>query len=652
MLSRVRILTPLRHREFRLLWTGMTVSLLGDGITTIALAWQAYEISNLPTAFSVIGFSMTLPQVVLLLIGGAVSDRFDRRKVMIAADAIRMAAVAILGLLSLSGQIRIWHMMVIAAFYGSGTAFFGPAFDAIVPDLVPEDELTRANALDQFVRPAAFRMAGPAVGGWLIAAFGERPGGAFIIDGLTFAVSVACLILMRPHRVERDEDASPSAMFDDIREGFRYVRTQTWLWGTFLAATLAYLVFWGPADALLPFVVKEEMGRSASDLGFILALGGVGAMVAAVVMGNREMPRRHMTFMYLVWTVSTLMIAGYGIARLPWQAMIFCFAFNALESAGLIVWITTKQRLVPGRLLGRVSSFDWFISIGLVPLSYAFTGPVAEAIGARTTLVAAGLIGAAITLAFLFLPGMRNLERSGVLAGIHLELAPGAQGAELAVAELSVERGVLEPAVEAWEQEAAVLGPEPQPERAAVPVTEDAVIGQHVRTLAELRAAIDRWRDSRVELHAELEVLEHEEARLTHADAILERARGAEGELQLLDTAPLWAAAEVLTALGAVDPRSSELAEHARLVAGAAEELAADVRRHREEAELEPDRLEEVRARLFALRSLRREYDEVRAEAPVTSFEDERGSLEAGDESGDDAPLEATRGAETGREVG
>lgn len=119
MLSRVRILTPLRHPEFRLLWMGMTVSLIGDGITTIALAWQAYEISNLPTAFSVIGFSMTLPQVVLLLVGGAVSDRFDRRKVMLAADAVRMTAVAVLGLLSLSGHIRIWHMMVIAALYGS-----------------------------------------------------------------------------------------------------------------------------------------------------------------------------------------------------------------------------------------------------------------------------------------------------------------------------------------------------------------------------------------------------------------------------------------------------------------------------------------------------------------------------------------------------
>lgn len=508
MLSRVRILTPLRHPEFRLLWMGMTVSLIGDGITTIALAWQAYEISNLPTAFSVIGFSMTLPQVVLLLVGGAVSDRFDRRKVMLAADAVRMTAVAVLGLLSLSGHIRIWHMMVIAAFYGAGTAFFGPAFDAIVPDLVPERELTRANALDQFVRPAAFRMVGPAVGGWLIAAFGGRPGGAFIVDGLTFSISVACLILMRPHKVERGGE-EPVSMLADIREGFRYVRTQTWLWGTFLAATLAYLVFWGPADSLLPFVVKEEMGRSASDLGVILALGGIGAMVAAVVMGNRDVPRRHITFMYLVWTASTLMIAGYGIARLPWQAMVFCFAFNALESAGLIVWITTKQRLVPGRMLGRVSSFDWFISIGLVPLSYAFTGPVAEAIGARTTLIGAGLIGSAITLVFLFLPGMRAVERSGALAGAHFELADEESRTEplpvdepvpaLAVAagpsvNGSVFAHVAAPSVAVLDGSMLERFEAPGPDIEGSVLSEDPAIGSHVRALAELRAAKDRLR--------------------------------------------------------------------------------------------------------------------------------------------------------------
>ena len=417
---RMRILTPLRHRDFRMLWTGMTVSLLGDGITTIALAWQAYELSDAPTALSMVMFSMTVPHVILLLVGGAVSDRFDRRRVMIGADFVRLLAVSALGVLSISGALQIWHMMLISACYGAGTAFFGPAFDAIVPEIVPEGDLTAANALDQFVRPAAFRMLGPAVAGGLIAAFGE-PGPAFLADGLTFAVSICCLLLMKARTETARETGERGSLFAEIGEGFRYVRTQVWLWGTFLAATLAYLIFLGPAEVLMPFVVKEEMGGSAIDLALVFAMGGIGAMLAAVVMSNRGMPRRHITFMYVAWTVSTLMVAGYGFARLPWQVMLFCFAFNALESAGLIVWITTKQRLVPARLLGRVSSFDWFISIGLVPLSFIFTGPAAAAFGARATLIGAGLLGGVVTLAFLFLPGMRDIERSGRLAGTNLD---------------------------------------------------------------------------------------------------------------------------------------------------------------------------------------------------------------------------------------
>ncbi len=147
----------------------MTVSLVGDGIFLVTIAWQVYELSDSPTALALVGVAMTIPHVVFLLVGGVVSDRFDRRRVMVSADAVRGAALVALGVLSLAGVVELWHMMLIAALYGAGTAFFGPAFDAIVPELVPSDELTQANSLDQFVRPAALGLAGPALGGVLIA---------------------------------------------------------------------------------------------------------------------------------------------------------------------------------------------------------------------------------------------------------------------------------------------------------------------------------------------------------------------------------------------------------------------------------------------------------------------------------------------------
>ena len=414
---RMRILAPLRHRDFRMLWTGMTASLLGDGIFYVALAWQAYELSNTPKALSMIGVAMTVPHVVFLLAGGVVSDRFDRRKVMIAADLMRAVAVGALGALALSGRLELWHMFVLSGLFGAGTAFFGPAFDAIVPGLVPDAELNQANSLDQLVRPAALRMLGPALGGWIVAT-GDA-GAAFVVDACTFAFSISCVALMRAGRTT--SHARHGSAIGDIREGFAFVRSQVWLWGTFLAATLGYLIFWGPSEVLLPFVVRNDMHGSAADLGLIFAVGGIGAMTSAIVMGNRQMPRRNMTFIYVVWTASTLAIAGYGFARFPWQAMAACFAFTALEGAGTIVWATTKGRLVPSRLLGRVSSLDWFISIALVPISYAFTGPVAVVFGAQETLVGAGLLGGAITLSFLFLPGMRDIERSGALVGTPID---------------------------------------------------------------------------------------------------------------------------------------------------------------------------------------------------------------------------------------
>jgi MFS family permease len=408
--ARGSLLRPLRNRDFRLLWTGMTVSLTGDGMFLVALAWQVYDLSNTPAALAGVGIAMTGAHVVFLLAGGVVSDRVDRRRTMVGADLVRCVALALMGALSLSGALEMWHVVAIAGVYGGGTAFFGPAFDAVVPELVPEDQLQQANALDQFVRPAAIGLVGPAVGGWVISLWGA--GGAFVIDAGTFLVSVVAILRMRRGRAVADPGATLGLAVRDVAEGFRYVRSQVWLWGTFLAATVAYLLFWGPADVLVPYLVRNAMGGSARDLGFILAAGGLGAITAAVVMARRTQPRRSITFMYVVWTISTLGVAGYGIAVYPWQTMLFAFVFNALEAAGTIVWATTKQRLVPNRLLGRVSSFDWFISIGLIPVSYALTGPVSAWLGARTTLVVAGVLGALVTGAFLFLPGMRGVERA------------------------------------------------------------------------------------------------------------------------------------------------------------------------------------------------------------------------------------------------
>ncbi len=411
---RLRPSGPLRNRDFRLLFAGRCVSLLGDGAFLVAVAWEAYTLSDAPTALSLLGVAMTVPLIALLLFGGVVSDRYDRRRVMLVADLVRAALLVLLAALATSGDLRLWQMMVIVAVYGAAEAFFDPASDAILPELLPESQLGRANALEQLVRPLALRLAGPAVGGILIGALGT--GAAFLADGATFIVSGATLWSMSARRsapVGRlDAPLRPAVAARQLREGWSYVRRHVWLWGTFASAAVAYLLFMGPTLVLLPFMVKHVLGGSGTQLGIVLGAGGLGAVACAAAMGRRQLPTRGIAFVYVAWTLATLAVAVYGIATAMWELMLASLAFNFLETAGTIVWATMKQRRVPGALLGRVSSLDWLISIGLLPVSLALTGPVSAVIGVRTTLIGAGLLGAAVTLGGLMLPGMRDVGRT------------------------------------------------------------------------------------------------------------------------------------------------------------------------------------------------------------------------------------------------
>jgi hypothetical protein len=405
-LNRSNILAPLKHRDFRLLCGGMSISLLGDGVFLVAVAWQAYELSNLPTALSLVGLAMALPHVLLLLLGGIASDRFSRRHVMLASDTIRGLAVAAVAALSYLDVLTLGYLVALAAVYGASMAFFGPAFDAIVPDVVPASDLPQANALDQLMKPLMMRMVGPALGGLIAGAWGVAF--AFAFDAATFGVSAIALVMMRTGK-NHPREAS-SRIRTELAAGFSFIKANVWLWGTFAAAAIAYLLFMGPAEVLLPFIVKEELGGSATDLGLVFAVGGLGSVLSAMLMGSTRLPRRCITFIYVTWTFSTIAIAGYGIARASWHLMVAAFVFSFLETAGTIVWITTKQRLVPAEFLGRVSSLDWLISIGLLPLSFALTGPVSAVIGVRGTLIAAGVLGALVTGSAYFLKGMRDIE--------------------------------------------------------------------------------------------------------------------------------------------------------------------------------------------------------------------------------------------------
>jgi hypothetical protein len=284
---------------------------------------------------------------------------------------------------------------------------------------VPEEALVEANALGQIVRPASLMLIGPMIGGIITGTFGT--GQAFLVDGGTFAWSALMIWRIRartaPDPADRDPDAS---LWREMKEGLGYVASHRWLLIGMLGATLSLLATWGPWETLVPYVVKNDLvtnhARDGIALGLVYGAGGIGAVAAALYLGQRAvLPRRPLTLLYLAWALGMFMTAFFGIVHSVWQAMLVGFVAEASIAVLVVIWLTLMQRLVPNELLGRVSSLDWMITIAGLPISFALVGPLADTFGADATLIGAGILGGAITVLLMFIPGARDPERDGSL---------------------------------------------------------------------------------------------------------------------------------------------------------------------------------------------------------------------------------------------
>jgi MFS family permease len=417
----------LRHRDFRLLWTGQAASVVGDNIVAVALALFVVQRTGSATDLGFVLAAYTVPLVAFMLVGGVFADRLPRHRVVVATDLVRFALHGLLAALIAVDVVRIWQIVAIGVLFGSAEAFFRPAATGLLPQTVPEDRIQEANAVMATTNNLA-EFAGPALATALV--LGVSPAAAFGLDALTFLVSAALLARVRPR--ERAEPAAQRAapsLRRDLRDGFAEVRSRTWIWATLSAFSVAIFCALAPWMVLGPVVAREQYDRLAI-FGVLSAVFGVG-MLAGAVVGMRWRPRyplRQAMRLILLWPLSIGLFAA-GVSLVVVGPAI------ALSGAGValfeIWWLTALAERVPPATLSRVTSYDWTMSLGLLPLGYVLAGPAADALGASNVLLGGASL-ACLALAVGQLPReTRMLERRDGAAG-GLAVADARPGVPLA----------------------------------------------------------------------------------------------------------------------------------------------------------------------------------------------------------------------------
>jgi predicted MFS family arabinose efflux permease len=395
----------LRHRDFALLWSGQSVSLVGDGVYTVALALETLRIDNHPLALSLVLAARLLPTVLLLVVGGVIVDRIPRRFAMLASDSSRGVTVTIIAVLVALGTLQIWELVVLSIVFGAADALFYPAATAVTPEILPAELLVQGSALNHTSQTVAQSLIGPALGGLVVAALGYEWG--FAIDAASFAVSAGCVVAMasRP----RPEPSGRSALAD-ARDGLRYVRSQRWLWVSLVGAGLANFIAFSPLAVLVPLLIRNVLHQGPVALGLVLATGGVGGGVVAVLVARFGAPRLRITWMWGGWGIAGGAIIVIALAPNVWIAGAGVFIVIGGLMLGNVLWSPMMQELVPPELLGRASSVDWLLSLSLSPLGVLVAGAAAGVIGTRTTMLIGGCTSACL-VAILFVPGVRDPER-------------------------------------------------------------------------------------------------------------------------------------------------------------------------------------------------------------------------------------------------
>lgn len=395
--------------QFRLLFAGQVLSIVGDRVMLVTVPFAVLEAGGDVKAVGLVVGAQLVPFLIFALVGGVLSDRTDRRRVLITSDLVRLVVQATGGALLITGAATPLMLGILAAIYGAADAFFQPAFTGLLPQTVSHPgQLQPANALRGLSFSAA-SVAGPAIGGLLVGLSGA--GTAMAFDAATFAVSVAFLLRLRPRTAAAGVEETPPPFLRAMRDGWREIRTRSWLMAG-LGAMCAYHAIVLPAVYVLgPLAVSDAHGGPGAWATLVVAFG-LGAILGDVLLLHYR-PARALLTGGVALVVASTQAAIYGAGT----ALVVMFALQAAAGIGVSVyftlWEASLQEHVPGGALSRVSSFDYLASAALMPVSTAAVGPIADALGVQETLLGMSAIGVLCALAFLAVPQVRALPRGG-----------------------------------------------------------------------------------------------------------------------------------------------------------------------------------------------------------------------------------------------
>jgi len=401
--SRVRVFDAFRHRDFRLLWIGQAISLIGDAAFFTALGWRAFTVVG-SSKLGIVFLAQAVGLLATLLIGGALADRLPRRSMMIASDFARLAVIGTLAVFDATGNLTFGALLVLAFLAGLGDGFFFPAFGGIVPLVVEQASLPSANSLIGVARWGAF-LIGPSLAALLYGAVGSAT--VFAIDAFSFAVSAGFLALARPRQVAPEEK---TGAFREIAAGVRYVAGVPWLWVTITLFAVILMLQLAPQQVLMPELVREHFGRGIGAYGLLTTAFGVGTVAGTLAFGQFPPRRRRGLVNYVFWLVNSIAIALLALS--PWFELAAGFAVvrGFCVGFGVAMWETMLQELVPEHMLSRVVSLDFFGSFGLMPVGLAFAAAVAGFASAGTIIAAGALVSATMIAITMTRPWLRRVE--------------------------------------------------------------------------------------------------------------------------------------------------------------------------------------------------------------------------------------------------